>query len=93
MWVGTLDTQPMGTGAMGNNIGTDNVLDVDGAGNSSISVEMDAGSLSVSGSIPSCVLTSQLEVVLILDYHIDGQTYGSSPGPDHADVGHIIFVL
>ena len=93
LWVGTMNTQPMGTGAMGNPNGTENVLDVDGAGNASISVEMDSGSLSVSGSIPSCVLTSQLDVVLILDYHIDGNTYGPSPGPDHTDVGHIIFSL
>lgn len=94
IWVGTLNgNQPTGTGAMGSSSGTDNVLDVDGSGNASISIVMDAGSLSVFGSISSCVLTSQNTVVLILDYHIDGNTYGSSPGPDFTEVGHIIFYL
>ena len=94
LWVGTMNgTQITGTGAMGDRSGSDNVLDVDGAGNGSISIVMEAGSLSVSGSIPSCVLTSHVDVVLILDYHIDGMTYGSSPGPDFTEVGHLLFLL
>ena len=94
LWVAPMNgTQILGTGAMGDPSGSDNALNVNGAGNASIAIVMDSGTLSVSGSIPSCVLTSQVDIVLILDYHIDGMTYGGSPGPDHTDVGHILFLL
>ena len=94
LWVGPMDGNViLGTGALGDGSGTDNVLDVDSNGDATISISMEAGSLSVAGSLASCVLTSQVDIVLILDYHIDGKTYGSSPGADHTDVGHLLFIL
>ena len=94
LWVGPMDGSTiLGTGALGDGSGTDNILDVDSNGDATISLSMEAGSLSVAGSLASCVLTSQVDIVLILDYHIDGKTYGSSPGADQNDVGHLLFVL
>ncbi|MGI9546155.1 MAG: carboxypeptidase-like regulatory domain-containing protein [Flavobacteriaceae bacterium] len=94
LWVAPMNGSNItGTGALGDSSGSDNILDVDATGNASISIAMDSGSLSVFGSLSSCVMTSQTDVVLILDYHIDGLTHGSSPGADKDDVGHLLFFL
>lgn len=94
LWVGpTNGTEILGTGALGDRSGSENILDVDSQGNAQISVTMDPGSLSVFGTISSCLLTNLTDMMLILDYHIDGQTHGASPGPDGTEVGHLYFIL
>ena len=94
LWVGPMNgNNILGTGALGDGSGSDNILDVSPAGNAEISISMDPGNLSVAGSISSCLLTNQTDIVLILDYHIDGQTHGASPGADNTDVGHLLFFL
>ena len=94
LWVGPMSgNNILGTGALGDGSGTDNILDVSPLGNAEISVSMEPGSLSVFGTLSSCLLTNQTDIVLILDYHIDGQTHGASPGLDTSDVGHLLFFL
>ena len=94
LWVGPMEnTDILGTGALGDSSGTENVLEVDQNGNAEISITMTPGSLSVFGFISSCLLTNQTDILLILDYHIDGQTHGGSPGADSTEVGHMLFVL
>ncbi len=94
LWVGPVNgLNILGTGALGNSSGTDNILDVDASGNAEISLSMEAGNLSVFGMLSSCILTNGTDIMIILDYHIDNQTHGPSPGPDHTEVGHILFVL
>ena len=94
LWIGPgTSTNILGTGALGSNDGTDNVLDVDDNGNSEISMSMSSGTLSVFGILTSCVLTNGTNITIVLDYHIDNQTYGSFPGPDNQDVAHMLFVL
>ena len=94
LWVGPMNgSNILGTGALGNPSGSDNTLNVSAAGNASISINMVPGNLSVFGTISSCLLTNQTDILIILDYHIDGQTHGPSPGPDNTEVGHMIFIL
>ena len=83
--------QMKGTGALGRITGVDNILSVDDQGNSEITVSMLPGSLSVFGNLGSCALTDNTPMLIVLDYHIDQQTHGASPGPDATEVSHMIF--
>ena len=94
LWIGPVNgTDILGTGAIGLSDGSQNNLEVDENGDGTLSVTMGTGPLSVFGDLDNCALTASTEFNLILDYHIDGNTYGSSPGPDPTEVGHMIFTF
>lgn len=78
-----------GNGALGN--GTLNSLVASDTGAASLEVTVGEGPLSMFGMQPSCAITSVPGFILVINYHIDGQTHGSIPGPDKDDVAHLLF--
>ncbi len=48
------------------------------------------GSINTSINHSSCVLTREVALVMIVDYHINGNTFGSGHIPDAEDVSHLI---
>ena len=42
------------------------------------------------GSQPPCAITGAEGFALVVDYHIDQNTYGPTPGPDNQDVAHLL---
>ena len=83
----------LGTGALGDPTGNQNTIIATAQGEGGLIESMTSGDLSTFGALTTCVLTSDKGMVLILDYHIDGKTYGATSGPDHTEVGHVIFVF
>jgi len=76
-----------GLGALGES--NQNVMLASNTGEASYEVTMGQGSLSMFGSRPACEITGSAGFALIVDYHIDGKTYGPNPGPDNLEVGHM----
>ncbi len=91
--VWTPDTDMLGLGALGGSGGLKNIVLADEMGNAVLTGDMGSGPLSNFGEIASCVLTSARGLAMIVDYHIDGNTYGDTAGPDHTEVGHMIFLF
>ena len=67
-----------------------NILMASEQGEAQIELSAKAGALSMFGSQPACSITQTEGFILVLDYHIDGRTYGGTPGPDYLDVGHLL---
>lgn len=81
----------IGLGAVG---GADqNFFDFSSGATLQKEVTMSGGALTVWGSIGGCALASENGLIIVLDYHIDGQTYGDTAGPDHTEVGHLLFLM
>ena len=80
-------TDFMGVGALGD--GTSNILLASSTGEAQLEVDALPGDLSMFGTMPSCVLTDVPAFSLVINYHIDGMTYGDNPGPDKQDVAHM----
>ncbi|MEX0290018.1 MAG: carboxypeptidase-like regulatory domain-containing protein [Flavobacteriaceae bacterium] len=76
-----------GMGALGES--NQNVMVASETGEAMYEVSMAKGSLSMFGSRPGCEITETIGFVLVVDYHIDGNTYGPTPGPDNLDVAHM----
>lgn len=83
----------LGVGALGDQSGNKNIIIADDQGAGELNESMPSGPLSNLGTLSTCALTSNKGMVLILDYHIDGQTYGATNGPDDTEVGHMIFIF
>lgn len=58
-------------------------------GAATIKVDSPSGPMSMIGERGGCPLRDHPTVFLILNYHIDGETYGPTPGPDDFDAGHV----
>lgn len=86
-------TEILGLGALGGSGGTKNIVVANQTGEGELEGTMNSGSLTNFGELSSCALTSAKGIALILDYHIDGKTYGNSAGPDSTEVGHMIFLF
>ncbi len=91
--VWTPSTDMLGLGALGGSGGLKNIVTADELGIATLTGDMGNGALSNFGELVSCALTSSKGLALILDYHIDGNTYGDTAGPDHTEVGHMIFLF
>ncbi len=78
-----------GMGALGEPSGSQNVFVASQEGKGGISLTLSEGRLSIFGELPLCLLTDVPGVLVVLDYHIDGMTHGSEPGPDKDDVSHM----
>ena len=100
VWVGPLSvsksanpSDALGLGALGGQSGNKNIIITDDQGVGELIESMPSGPLTNFGTLSTCALTSNKGMALILDYHIDGETYGSTNGPDHTEVGHMIFLF
>jgi hypothetical protein len=78
---GTYNNQN-GLGVVGASDGSQGTVRASATGTGRISFTTAAGPLSVTGRLGSCMLADEFESDLAGWYHIDGQTYGGSPGPD-----------
>lgn len=70
--------------------GSSNILIASISGEAQLSLDVNPGSLSMFGSQPSCAISTAAGFVLVINYHIDGQTHGNTPGPDKDDVAHML---
>jgi hypothetical protein len=74
-----------GMSPLGSPMGDDNIFTADASGNAKLAVAVPASaSVTVampgkSQAVPSCLLDT-FELHLVLAYHLDGKTYGGSPG-------------
>lgn len=81
-------TDFLGAGALKD--GNSNIIVASANGVGALDVEAQPGALSMFGSQPNCVITNAPGLILVVNYHIDGNTYGATPGPDNADVAHML---
>lgn len=58
-------------------------------GEARVEIVSRAGPMSMMGERSACPLLDHPTIYVILDYHIDGETYGPVPGPDAFDAGHV----
>ncbi len=82
-----------GVGAFGLSDGSANTFVASASGKGQITRIVTAGNLSEFGSIGSCVLSDEFEVHFIGAYHLDGNTYGPTPGPDGSYIEHFGFIF
>jgi hypothetical protein len=89
IWVFTFAegvTGPIGAGALGAPDGSHSAFVASASGEGNIVVHHPAGSLSVNGSVGSCLL-DEYEFHLVGAYHSDGEVYGPTPAPIPASMG------
>jgi hypothetical protein len=79
----------IGLGALADE--NDNIIIASATGEASFEISLERSSLSMFGSRPDCAITEVPGFAIVVDYHIDGNTYGSTPGPDDKEVGHLLF--
>lgn len=65
---------------LGASNGSENIAIADAEGNINVGVEHD-----------SCVLTREVALVLVVIYHINGNTYGSAHIPDPEEISQLLF--
>ena len=80
----------IGEGTLGAADGSDSVFVANGKGRASIGVPHPEGNLSEFGSVGPC-LEDEFQFMLVAIYHIDGQTYGTTPGFEHGTVEQFAF--
>jgi len=77
-----------GMGALGD--GESNIVIASETGEGAIEVSVMPGFMTMFGSHPPCGIANSPGLILVMNYHIDGQTYGDYPGPDSQDVAHML---
>lgn len=82
------DADVSASGALGS--GTTNIFEALETGPTTFSLEVGAGPLSIKGEAPPCALTGAPGMMLMINYHIDGNTHGDTQGPDKDDVPHLL---
>ena len=95
VWIFTIVApgSPLSAGALPNLTGQGgNAFITDATGAGSFNTIAPAGPLSISGTIPACLLDNAVFVIQ-LAYHSDGQLYGGVPGPAGVTLDHINFVF
>ncbi len=75
-------------GSLGDN--GSNVMIASASGEATLDVDVSPGTLSMFGTQSSCAITSSPGFILVVNYHIDGNTHGGTPGPDKDDVAHLL---
>ncbi len=81
-------TDVAASGALGD--GESNTLVASENGAAELEVRAQPGPLTMFGDLSPCAITTTPGFVLIINYHIDGQTHGGVPGPDKDDVAHLL---
>ena len=61
-----------------------------GSGSKNIMVAEADGTINTTISHNSCILTEAPGLVLVIDYHINGKTFGTTHIPDTEDVNHML---
>jgi hypothetical protein len=73
------------------NFGSDLVkIEPLGSGILNIQQADDNGVITATVNHSSCILTEEAALVLVVDYHINGNTYGANHIPDEEDVNHML---
>ncbi len=84
----------IGAGSLGAANGSQNAFVAAEDGTAAITLSVIGGNpLSVFGEAPRCTLTDARGLMLVVLYHIDGQTYGPDPGPENTLSDHMIFYI
>lgn len=83
----------IGVGPGGPNDGSRSEFTASATGRASISTITPAGELGTLGSIGGCALTDEFEWHVVGLYHIDGQSHGTSLGPDGTMAEQFAFVF
>jgi hypothetical protein len=83
----------VGSGALGDPDGSKSTFKASASGEGQISAIVPGGPLSSMGTIGDCALTDEFEFHVVGIYHIDGKTYGGSPGPSGTYVEQIGFIF
>ena len=83
-----VDSDITSAGALGS--GNANLIQASETGEAQLEVEVDPSPLSMFGSQPPCAITNAPGFLLVVNYHIDGQSHGPVPGPDKDDVAHLL---
>ncbi len=80
-----------GVGSLGTIDGSENTFKASASGEGEIVARIPAGPLSIFGSIASCI-NSEFEVHFVGVYHLDGSSYGATPGPKGTYVEQFAFI-
>jgi hypothetical protein len=78
-------------GPLGSSDGSKNAVTASSNGEASLSFGVSGGTPLEFGVQPGCALTDAGGLILVILYHIDGQTYGSSSGPRETIADHLLF--
>ena len=62
-----------------------------GSGTANVVIADGAGKINTTISHPSCILTDEVALVMVVDYHINGNTFGTAHIPDEEDANHLLF--
>ena len=70
----------------------DDVVKIEPLGSGVLNIQQADSNGAITSSInhSSCILTEEVALVLVVDYHINGNTYGSDHIPDEEDVNHML---
>ena len=82
-----------GLGSLGTSDGSSNSFVASASGEGQITRIIPPGNLSAFGSIGSCILDDEFEVHFVGAYHIDGLTYGATPGPGGTYIEQFGFIF
>jgi hypothetical protein len=86
-----VDDQVAG-GALGASNGSENAFIASATGSATLSLTVGGGdALGFGGNQPDCALTDARGIILVVLYHLDHQTWGSSTGPEDTWVDHLLF--
>jgi hypothetical protein len=80
----------IGEGALGAPDGSTSSFSANSNGKAGVSIVQPAGTLSEFGSVGPCLM-DEFQFMLVGVYHIDGQTYGTTPGFEHGTVEQFAF--
>jgi len=73
------------------NLGADVVkIEPLGSGSSNVVIAKADGSITSSITHPSCLLTAEPGLVIVVIYHLNGKTFGADHIPDEEDVSHML---
>ena len=86
-------TRVANAGSLGPNTGDGNIFTASATGEGTLVVTAPPGAMSMGGQMPGCVLTEAPGSAAIVLYHIDGKTWGGTPGPNATWVGHLGIVF
>ena len=70
-----------GVGALGPNDGSESIFIASAEGEGSLDTMIPQGPLSIVGEAGPCALDTY-EYIVWIAYHLDGKTYGTTPGPE-----------
>ncbi|SOE23386.1 hypothetical protein SAMN06298216_3774 [Spirosomataceae bacterium TFI 002] len=61
-----------------------------GSGTLNVLKAVNNGNITANIKHPSCILTDEAALILVVDYHLNGKTFGTDHIPDAEDVNHML---